>query len=73
MEERPKDEQMELPFGKKSLRQRWDEARSRARGHPRYDHRYPWQVMLFMKDEEGLRTAWNFGKNVASLVKKLQA
>ena len=25
------------------------------------------------KDEEGLRTAWNFGKNVASLVKKLQA
>jgi len=24
------------------------------------------------KDEEGLRTAWNFGKNVASLVKKLQ-
>ena len=24
------------------------------------------------KDEEGLRTAWNFGKNVAGLVKKLQ-
>ena len=24
------------------------------------------------KDEEGLRTAWNFGKNVANLVKKLQ-
>jgi multimeric flavodoxin WrbA len=25
------------------------------------------------EDEEGLRTAWNFGKNVAHLVKKLQA
>ena len=25
------------------------------------------------KDEEGLRTAWNFGKNVALLVKKLKA
>lgn len=25
------------------------------------------------KDEEGLRTAWNFGKNVARLVKKLRA
>jgi multimeric flavodoxin WrbA len=25
------------------------------------------------KDEEGLRTAWNFGKNVAFLVKKLSA
>lgn len=24
-----------------------------------------------VKDEEGMRTAWNFGKNVASLVKKL--
>ena len=24
------------------------------------------------KDEEGLRTAWNFGKNVAKLVKRLQ-
>ena len=24
-------------------------------------------------DEEGMRTAWNFGKNVASLVKKLKA
>ncbi len=24
------------------------------------------------KDEEGLRTAWNFGKNVAKLVKKLK-
>jgi len=25
------------------------------------------------KDEEGLKTAWNFGKNVAFLVKKLKA
>ena len=25
------------------------------------------------KDEEGMRTAWNFGKNVATLVKKLKA
>lgn len=25
-----------------------------------------------LKDEEGLRTAWNFGKNVAFLVKKLK-
>jgi multimeric flavodoxin WrbA len=25
------------------------------------------------KDEEGMRTAWNFGKNVAILVKKLKA
>jgi len=25
------------------------------------------------KDEEGLRTAWNFGKNVAFLLKKLSA
>ena len=25
-----------------------------------------------LKDEEGLNTAWNFGKNVARLVKKLQ-
>ena len=25
------------------------------------------------KDEEGLRTAWNFGKNVANLVKKLKS
>ena len=25
------------------------------------------------KDEEGLRTAWNFGKNVAFLVKKIKA
>jgi multimeric flavodoxin WrbA len=25
------------------------------------------------KDEEGLRTAWNFGKNVAKLTKKLKA
>ena len=24
------------------------------------------------KDEEGLRTAWNFGKNIASLIKKLR-
>ena len=26
-----------------------------------------------LKDEEGMRTAWNFGKNVATLVKKLRA
>ena len=26
-----------------------------------------------MEDEEGLRTAWNFGKNIALLVKKLKA
>ncbi len=25
------------------------------------------------EDEEGLRTAWNFGKNIAFLVKKLKA
>ncbi|MFC2020087.1 flavodoxin family protein [Chloroflexota bacterium] len=25
------------------------------------------------QDEEGLKTAWNFGKNVASLIKKLKA
>jgi len=25
------------------------------------------------KDEEGLKTAWNFGKNVAFLVKKLRS
>lgn len=24
------------------------------------------------KDEEGMRTAWNFGKNIALLVKKLR-
>jgi hypothetical protein len=24
------------------------------------------------KDEEGMRTAWNFGKNVALVVKKLR-
>jgi len=25
------------------------------------------------QDEEGMRTAWNFGKNIAFLVKKLKA
>jgi hypothetical protein len=25
------------------------------------------------RDEEGLRTAWNFGKNMAFLIKKLRS
>lgn len=31
-----------------------------------------WQKGEVEKDKEGLRTAWNFGKNVADLVKRLQ-
>lgn len=31
-----------------------------------------WEKGEVKKDKEGLRTAWNFGKNVASLVKQLQ-
>ena len=37
----------------------WNVAKGRDKGEVR-------------QDEEGLRTAWNFGKNVASLVKKLR-
>jgi multimeric flavodoxin WrbA len=32
-----------------------------------------WEKGEVEKDEEGMRTAWNFGKNVADLVKKLKA
>jgi hypothetical protein len=30
-----------------------------------------WEKGEVEKDEEGMRTAWNFGKNVADLVKRL--
>jgi len=32
-----------------------------------------WEKGEVKQDEEGMRTAWNFGKNVANLVKKLKA
>jgi multimeric flavodoxin WrbA len=32
-----------------------------------------WEKGEVEKDEEGMRTAWNFGKSVAGLVKKLKA
>ena len=30
------------------------------------------RLEILLKDEEGMRTAWNFGKNVAKVVKKLK-
>ena len=34
---------------------------------------FGWEKGEVEQDEEGMRTAWNFGKNVAALVKKLKA